>query len=642
MPFPVQYSIAGFILLCLNLLHFLKQKKLWDKNTRLFFRLILIGLMINLLGVVQSAFLAGTIPVSNPVKLVSATLLYLFQFDFLKAFFDYAWNLLAEQSKHHSHIQRFHRFFVLAGMVLILFNIKFHFIAYIDQNGYLHRGTFHTCFYHLLLFLYGMMLIFALLSRKAESNARTAILEILFIFVLGMFLQQFLKIALVFGFCVSLGITILYLTLNNPYAYVERITELFHYRYFRVWMQEQITTHQSLRIIAVELYRLQRMDGMYVSETGNELICQVSEQFRRINPKLIVFRLKQERFVLCVPDNQKLPDLISDLKAVFEHGVSVSERRINCPAAFCEISHPEQFSNVTELEAYIDFQCEQRASEEVICMIPDTEQSRKNFFYEQQVLEYLDTAIEHQLFELYYQPVHSFSASGYVSAEALSRLQVPGIGMVSPALFIRIAEENGKINAITRIQLQKLCDLFHRHPEILEKLDSVKFNISPYCLKEPGYLTSLADMIRREQLPFSAFQFEITETAAFGFTENLRQEMNHLRELGIRFCLDDFGSGYANLNSILQLPVSVIKMDRSLLKNVIYEEREACFYRDVAQILLNLGYQVLSEGVETKEEAELIRKWGIDQIQGFYYEKPLAEKEFLTLFTAVKKRYRTT
>lgn len=82
--------------------------------------------------------------------------------------------------------------------------------------------------------------------------------------------------------------------------------------------------------------------------------------------------------------------------------------------------------------------------------------------------------------------------------------------------------------------------------------------------------------------------------------------MNHLRDLGIRFCLDDFGSGYSNLNSILRLPVSVIKMDRSLLKNVRSTELEDCFYRDVAHVLLNLGYQVLAEGVETKEEVELL------------------------------------
>ena len=81
-------------------------------------------------------------------------------------------------------------------------------------------------------------------------------------------------------------------------------------------------------------------------------------------------------------------------------------------------------------------------------------------------------------------------------------------------------------------------------------------------------------------------------------------------------------------------------MDRSLLKNIIQDKQKACFYLDVAHILLNLDYQILAEGIETKEEAELIRKWGIDLIQGFYYEKPLPEKEFLTLCIAEKKRYR--
>lgn len=639
MPFPIQYSIAGIILLCVNLFHFGKQKKLWDQNTRLFLRLILISLVINLLAALQTVFLSSAIPISANGKLIPATFLYLFQFSLPIAFAQYI------QTVHQNYIQKYSFSWIITwaclglGVLLILFNILFRFIAYIDADGFLHRGMFHTLFYCALFCSYLILLFYTWNCKKEkERHANVIISEVLLILMIGMLLQQFLKIALVFGFCAALGITILYLNLNNPYAYVERVTGIFHYRYFRIWMQEQILSHQPMEMIAVELYRLQRIDGMYVSGTGTELIRQICERFTGISPKLKIFRLKQDRFLLCVPAKQPVPDLSGSLKNIFDTGFPVFGRILYCPALFCEIRYPERFSDVTELESYIDFQCDQTFSEEFFSEIPDTSQSRKKFFTETQVLEYLDAAIEQNLFELYYQPVYSCSAGNYVSAEALSRLRIPGIGMVSPELFIRIAEENGKINVLTRNQLKNLCHFLCQNPILLKCLDSVKFNVSPYCLKEPAYLTSLADMIQKEQIPLSSVQFEITESAASDFTGSLKKEMEALSTRGIRFCLDDFGSGYANLNSILQLPVSVIKMDRSLLTNITQRNHEAAFYRDFTHTLIKLGYQVLAEGVEKEEEAALVRAWGIDLIQGFYYGRPLPADQFLACISQKHKR----
>ena len=94
-------------------------------------------------------------------------------------------------------------------------------------------------------------------------------------------------------------------------------------------------------------------------------------------------------------------------------------------------------------------------------------------------------------------------------------------------------------------------------------------------------------------------------------------------------CLDDFGSGYANLNTVLKLPFACVKMDRSLLQGIMEDEKVARFYRNMCAILKNQGYNLVAEGVEEKKEVELLNQWGIDLIQGYYFSRPVCEEELL-------------
>ena len=125
--------------------------------------------------------------------------------------------------------------------------------------------------------------------------------------------------------------------------------------------------------------------------------------------------------------------------------------------------------------------------------------------------------------------------------------------------------------------------------------------------------------------------FEITETVATECNAGLRRVAEEFTDAGIGLCLDDFGSGYANLNTVMRLPFSVIKVDRSLLFDICRDEKRAIFYESVVETFHKMNYHIVSEGVETQEEMEQISSWGVDMIQGYYFSKPLPEKELLEL-----------
>lgn len=158
---------------------------------------------------------------------------------------------------------------------------------------------------------------------------------------------------------------------------------------------------------------------------------------------------------------------------------------------------------------------------------------------------------------------------------------------------------------------------------------NVKFNLSPAGLLKSGYSRDLIGLIREYELSPSYFQFEITETVATRYSEDLYRAVTEFTQAGIGLCLDDFGSGYANLNTVLQLPFSEIKLDKSLLSGICDTPKIASFYRSIVSVLQDMGYQIVSEGVETKQELDLVCRWGVTMIQGYYFSKPLSEAEIL-------------
>jgi EAL domain-containing protein (putative c-di-GMP-specific phosphodiesterase class I) len=239
--------------------------------------------------------------------------------------------------------------------------------------------------------------------------------------------------------------------------------------------------------------------------------------------------------------------------------------------------------------------------------------------------------MERDLFEVYYQPVYSTETHGYITLEALSRLWHPDLGSVPPDVFISIAERNDWIARISLLQFRRVCAFLRQHREELSQIQNVKFNLSPAELMKAGHSAKLVGIIQEYGLDPRRFQFEITETVATQYSEELYQSVSVFQEVGIGLCLDDFGSGYANLNTVLRLPFSVIKLDRSLLMGIDDTPQVATFYQSIVKVIQDMGYHVVAEGVETAHQLELVRKFGVTMIQGYYFSKPQPQQALLEL-----------
>ena len=264
-------------------------------------------------------------------------------------------------------------------------------------------------------------------------------------------------------------------------------------------------------------------------------------------------------------------------------------------------------------------------------LIQNSEETLKGYQYTQTVNQYLNIAVRDNLFTLNYQPVYSTVQKKFTNMEVLSRLHHPTLGAISPDIFIRLAEKNDLIPQIGLLQLKRACKFIKENPIIMESMDSVKVNLSPVELMRPGHVDLLISTIRENGLPTEFFQFEVTETVATEYSLTLERIAEKLLDAGIRLCLDDFGSGYANLNTVFRLPFSTIKLDRSLLMDICGNAKAASLYQGLTQAIHSMDASIIAEGVETQQELERVTACGVDLIQGFYFSRPLPPEALIKL-----------
>lgn len=324
---------------------------------------------------------------------------------------------------------------------------------------------------------------------------------------------------------------------------------------------------------------------------------------------------------------------LTQLKRMFDGNskLNVNNKIITMPVIISGIMNAQKLGDSGLILEYAEYLEALSAKNGLTEVIQDDYQTMNGFLYNKRVEQYLHKAITEDLFEIYYQPVYSTRKKCFITLEALSRLQHPELGWIAPDVFIQIAEKNHMIEQITDLQFSRVCRFLGENRYLMRHLLNVKVNLSSLDLMRNDCSRHFIRIMDAYKIPHNWIQFEITETVATECNAGLRRVAEEFTDAGIGLCLDDFGSGYANLNTVMRLPFSVIKVDRSLLFDICRDEKRAIFYESVVETFQKMNYHIVSEGVETQEEMEQISSWGVEMIQGYYFSKPLPEKELLEL-----------
>lgn len=221
---------------------------------------------------------------------------------------------------------------------------------------------------------------------------------------------------------------------------------------------------------------------------------------------------------------------------------------------------------------------------------------------------------------VYAQPIYSVKTGSFRVAEALTRLKL-GDRIISPDVFIPVAEETGTIHALTCIVLNKVCKVIENIEDFYD-FDAISINISSKEISQPNAHVELFDIISKFDIDLSKIRLELTESAMFESYDVANENMNFLTKAGIHFYLDDFGTGYSSLERVMNCPFKTIKFDKSLLYKSLDDDRMDDIMSYMIEVFKKNGFVTLVEGVEDESQSQYSMEHGFEYIQGYHYAKP--------------------
>lgn len=253
----------------------------------------------------------------------------------------------------------------------------------------------------------------------------------------------------------------------------------------------------------------------------------------------------------------------------------------------------------------------------------------------------LKKALQQQEFSLHYQPKVDLSSGKMVGAEALLRWHSRDLGTVSPTEFISVAEESGQILAIGDWVLLEACLQIGRWHDQGLPIHSIAVNVSTRQFRQKDFVEKLKNVLEITHVPPTLLEIEITESAIMDNIEAGAAMLEELSNLGIRIAIDDFGTGYSSLGYLKSFALHALKIDRSFINDIPGDKDDEMLVRMIITLANNLGLKVIAEGVETAEQLAYLENCHCDEIQGYYFSRPVSADAFEEMLRADMSLERT-
>ena len=396
-----------------------------------------------------------------------------------------------------------------------------------------------------------------------------------------------------------------------------RVALLEHLRYV-------IRKHRNdanLAIACIDLEGVKEVNDAYGRDVGDQLLRKVAKGFQTLARKCRLFRTGGDEFAVVIdrPDAADTANALSEqLTRFFAKPFDIGGRIISVSAStgFALIDSADISAEEALRRGDVAMYQAKQEGRNRVCMFDDSLdiQRRKRI----EIAGDLRRALAAEALTLHYQPVVSARDGRIISTEALIRWPRGGDAQpISPAEFIPIAEETGLIDELGMWTLRRACRDAAAWPGL-----KVSVNVSPAQFPNPAFADALAAVLAETGFPADRLEIEVTETYLVGHPEQARRTIDSIRALGITVALDDFGVGYSSIGYLRSLAFDKLKLDRSLIANIDREPRAQRLVQATVALATALGLSVTAEGVETEEEATILRLAGCDAFQGFYFGRP--------------------
>lgn len=390
------------------------------------------------------------------------------------------------------------------------------------------------------------------------------------------------------------------------------------------------------RLYSIDLDHFKYINDTCGHKLGDDILISIGERFKVFEDMgLIVSRIGGDEFVVIqywhIGYEPKINDIPKKINAIVQKQILIDGEAFHISCSIGIVTFPDQGTQEEELIRKADIAMYQAKAKG---------RARLTFYNDFMETESVDLlgiqnsihkAIEENQFKLFLQAQIDMQTEKIVAFEGLIRWEHPKKGLISPLEFIPIAEQLGLIHNIGRWVYNAACrdvkKMIAKHFVDMK----IAVNVSVVELTRIDFESDFMDLLNEYDLDADCLAIELTEGVFMEATEMYLDKLKKLRESGIKLHLDDFGTGYSSLKYLMDLPIDVVKIDREFMKNISRDRRVKELIQSIIQIVHNLDMTVIAEGVETKEQHDILKSLGCDMAQGYYYAKPMCFEDALAL-----------
>jgi diguanylate cyclase (GGDEF)-like protein/PAS domain S-box-containing protein len=393
-------------------------------------------------------------------------------------------------------------------------------------------------------------------------------------------------------------------------------------------------------LVVVEITRIGAISDTLGHEIGNELLCEIGRLFRlSLREGDVLARLDGHKFAIALLHIEKREHagiVAKKLLAALARPIAVATHSLQVGAHIGITVYNEDGADVSTLIRYADVAMAKAAQSIESNFLFYSEEMNQRAQEHLRIESELRKALQDQELMLYYQPKVSLRSGRIVGAEALLRWRHPVRGLVSPGVFIPVAEETGLILDLGDWVLEEACRQVKEWRDAKLVMPPIAVNLSARQF-DAGLPQRIAAVLERYGVQPDQINLEITESLLVRGTDNVIAIMNQLVAMGMALALDDFGTGYSSLAYLKKFPISTLKIDRSFVIGLPYEENDCAIARAIVTMAQQLRQEIVAEGVETAEQMAFLRELGCDQLQGYLFSPPIPAAEFATMLREGKR-----
>ena len=516
--------------------------------------------------------------------------------------------------------------------VLIFSNLFTGRVFTITQAGGYARGP-HMMLLYLLSYTYGLFgFLYLCRMRVFLGSARWLSMLSMYLFmILCAVIQMFSPGVLVEMLSTSLALLLVHLIAHWSKDY-ETAFGLYSWYEFRSMAERIAATNRRCTILILRFVNANEVRTTYGETRYNDYIRRTVGRMKAvIDAKTMDYRIFYHTSgSLQVIFGESGIDIENEYPELIHMWTRDSNDvySVRIGARLCSLDFPTEHLSEEEDLTSFSFIFPQYMNRDEVYFRAERAIENRAFEIYRKLPSIMSRGIRENRFEMYYQPIYDVKHDTYCSAEALIRLKDPEYGFIPPALFIPSAERRNLIHPIGTFVIDSVFR-FAARPDFEELgLSYIELNLSVEQLLQDNLVSEITELQEKHNISSLRINLEITESAAGLQSKAGLQNIADLRSKLFTFSLDDYGTGYSNIQRAVELPLSLVKIDKSIIDRLETPKGES-MVRSTIQMMHEIGFAVVSEGVETEAQYRILEKLDCDYIQGYYFAKPMCEADFV-------------